>query len=88
METSMHSSFDHPDESDRVARRLYRRWGMGLFLLPVLMVVAMIGMVMTNEGASRWLSDAAQAEFVNTNLDAAPLQLAQPDPVIRAAKVN
>ncbi len=56
----------------------------------MLIVIALVAMAMTNQGASNWISEAAQAEFGNTNYrpEAAPTQLAKPGMEIRTVKVN
>ncbi len=51
----------------------------GFFALPVLLVVALVALAMTQPAASNWISEAVQAEFVGA--DSAPVeptQLAQP----------
>ena len=64
-------------------------WGIGVFALPVLIVIGLVGMAMTHQGASDWLSEAVQAEFVRTGSpDVAPTQLALPAGEMRAAKAN
>jgi hypothetical protein len=85
MEASMHGTFDKSGESDN---RIGRGWGIGFFAMPVLLVIALIGLAVTHPSVSVWISDAAQAEFVGTDLvrNTAPTQLAQPDPVTRTVK--
>jgi hypothetical protein len=86
MEASMHGAFEKPGDT---IKGIYRNWGMGVFALPVLILIALVGMAMTHQGASDWLSEAMQAEFVRTGLpDVAPAQVAQPAGPIRAAKAN
>ena len=40
---------------------------MKLIALPILGVVALIAFVISHPAASKWISDAAQAEFVGTD---------------------
>jgi hypothetical protein len=85
MEASMHGTFDKSGESNN---RISRGWGIGFFALPVLLVIALIGLAVIRPAVSIWISEAAQAEFVGTDLvrDVAPTQLAQPGPVTRTVK--
>jgi hypothetical protein len=86
MEADMHGSFDKTGETIRAA---YGRWGVGILALPVLVVVALIGLAMTNPNMSNWISDAVQAEFVGSNgPETAPTQLAKPSSAIRTVRAN
>jgi hypothetical protein len=52
-------------------------------------VVALIGFAVSHPSASKWISDAAQAEFVGTDLVpdvAPPTRVAQPTNEIRTVK--
>ena len=79
----MHGSFDHQPRDSQSA---YRNWNMKLIALPILGVVALIAFVISHPAASKWISDAAQAEFVGTDFVAgsSPADTAgpagQPDP--------
>jgi hypothetical protein len=81
----MHGSFDRSGDSNN---RIYRSWGIGFFALPVLVVIALTGLAITKPAVSNWISEAVQAEFVDTYLapDAAPTRLAQPGTVTRTVK--
>ncbi len=82
----MHGSFD---QQPREGKSAYRNWNMKLIALPILGVVAVIAFVVSHPGASKWIADAAQAEFVNMDLApelAPPTQLAQPNNQIRTVK--
>jgi hypothetical protein len=86
MEASMHGSFDQQPGEGQSA---YRNWNMKLIALPILGVVALIAFAISHPGASKWISDAAQAEFVGPDLVpdlVPPTQLAQPDNQIRTVK--
>ena len=74
----MHGSIDKSPQADQ---SIYRSWKIKLIALPVLLVIALIGFAVSHPGISKWISDAAQAEFVGTDLVpdlAPPKQLAQP----------
>jgi hypothetical protein len=87
LEAAMHGSFDKSGENDS---RTHRSWSVGLFALPVFVVIALVGLMLTQPAASNWISEAAQAEFVGLNPapQAAPTQLAQPAMVIRIVKAT
>ena len=82
----MHGSFDN---QPREGRSVYRNWNIKLIALPILGVVALIAFAISHPGASKWISDAAQAEFVGTDFVpdlVPPTQLAQPNNQIRTVK--
>jgi hypothetical protein len=79
MEAAMHGSFDRSGEN---ANRTQRNWSIGFFVLPVVVVIALIALATSQPIASNWISEAVQAEFVGG--DAAPTQLAQPVRGIRS----
>jgi len=86
MEASMHGSFD---DQPREGQSDYRNWNIKLIALPILGVVALIAFVASHPAASKWISDAAQAEFVGTDFVpdlVPPTQLAQPSNEIRTVK--
>lgn len=82
----MHGSFD---PQPREGKSAYRNWDMKLIALPILGAVAVIAFVVSHPGASKWIADAAQAEFAGTEFVpdlAPPTQLAQPNNQIRTVK--
>jgi hypothetical protein len=87
METAMHGTFDRPGKPDNEVQGY---WKVGFFVLPALVVVALVGLAVTHPAASNWISDAAQAEFVGINSapDAGPIQFAQPAREMRTVKAN
>ncbi len=77
------------EKQPRDSQNVYRNSDIKLFAIPVLFVVALIGFVVSHPGASKWISDAAQAEFVGTDLVpdiAPPTRVAQPSNEIRTVK--
>ena len=46
----------------------YQSFSIKLIALPVLVIVALIGMLVTHPAAVKWISDAAQAEFAGTEV--------------------
>jgi hypothetical protein len=85
VEAAMHGSFDKSGDNDS---RTHRSWSVGFFALPVFVVLALAGLILTQPAASNWISKAAQAEFVGLDPapQAAPTQLAQPAIAIRVVK--
>jgi hypothetical protein len=77
MEASMHGSFDRSGKSES---RTQRSWSIEFFALPLLFVIALVGLVIAQPAASNWISEAVQAEFAGANLapEVAPAQLAKP----------
>ncbi len=67
------------DKSGETINRIYRRWGIGVFALPVLLAIALVGLAMTPRAASNWITQATEAEFAGANyrLEAAPAQPAK-----------
>lgn len=81
----MPTSIDKPRETNH---GIYRNWSIGIYALPALFVLALFGMVINHLDASKWVSEAAEAEFAGTNLvtDGTPAQLAQPANPVRTVK--
>ena len=73
----MHGSFDRSGTRNR---SFTKRWGIGFPAFPVLLAVALIGLAILEPAASKWISDAAQAEFASIYgmPESTPSQFAQP----------
>ncbi|MGH6641605.1 MAG: hypothetical protein ACRED3_02800 [Bradyrhizobium sp.] len=80
-----------PDERrPRDSRSVYRNWDVKLFALPVFLATALIGFVVSHPGVSRWVAEAVQAEFVDTDFVpdlAPPTRLAGPKNEIRTVNL-
>ncbi|MHC2461102.1 hypothetical protein [Bradyrhizobium embrapense] len=80
----MQGSFDNREQDTRQQdpESNYGSFGIKLIALPVLVVVALIGMLVSHPAAVKWILDAAQAEFAGTGaVDADPsTKIAQPAP--------
>jgi hypothetical protein len=87
MEASMHGTFDR---SDNTGKTVNPNSGLRLVVLPALLAVALVALVIMEPNASRWISDAAQAEFAATYPvpEDAPTRLAQPADNLRSARAN
>ena len=80
----MHGSLNRSDENQN---RTDRNWSIGLFVLPVLVMIALVALAIIKPVASVWISEAAQAEFVGPDApEVAPTKLAQPATQIRTVK--
>ena len=82
----MRGSFDKQPHDDQNADQ---GWSIKLVALPLLAVVALIGMVLSHPAAIKWISDAAQAEFVGTDMVpdlAPPMRTAQPTNEVQSVK--
>jgi hypothetical protein len=88
MEASMLGSFDRSRETND--NNIYRSWGIGIFVLPVILVAVLIEVAIIQPNMPNWISEAVQAEFAAANLgpEAAPAQLAQPAKEIRTVKAD
>jgi hypothetical protein len=78
MEASMHGPFDKSPEGEP---NIYRSWSMKLFALPLLLVIALIGYIVSHPEVGKWVADGIQAEFVGTNTVpnlAPPKRVAEP----------
>jgi hypothetical protein len=79
----MHGTFDRSGES---RNRFDRSWSVGLFAVPALFAIVLIGLAMTQPAASNWISEAAQAEFADAFI--VPVQTAQPGMQIRTVRAE
>ncbi|QOZ27317.1 hypothetical protein [Bradyrhizobium sp. CCBAU 51753] len=87
----MHGPFDKRQQD---AQRNYQSFSIKLIALPLLVIVALIGMVVSRPAVVKWIADAAQAEFTGsyaaTDLlpdSARPAQIAQPSNAIRTVRI-
>ena len=80
----MHGSFDRSGKSESFSDR----WRIGFFAFPVVLAAALIALAILEPSASRWISEAAQSEFVGVYgvPDPGPTQLVRPDMEIRTVK--
>jgi hypothetical protein len=82
MEATMHGSLDR---SGQPGKHTQRSWSVGFFAFPVLLVIALVGLALAQPAASKWISEAVQAEFGGADLtpEIAPVQLVKPAMRIR-----
>jgi len=83
----MHGSFERSGRSDN---HTHRSWSVGLFALPALVVVGLIGLAIAKPAVSGWISQAVEAEYTGIYVvpELAPTQLARPAMELRSARVN
>jgi hypothetical protein len=82
----MHGSLNKAGET---GNRVYRRWGVGVFAVPVFVVIALIGLALVQPAASNWISAAVQAEFAGSSLpqETTSTLVAQPAMTVQAVRL-
>jgi len=85
MEESMHGSLEKPGKAEQ---NIYGSWGVRLFAIPVLLLTALIGFVVSHPAASNWISQAVQAEFAGTDWAPDTTQTAKPAMEFRTVKAH
>lgn len=73
----MHGSSERSHQT--TDNSFYQRWGIGFIALPVLLVIALIGLAIIQPATTTWIADGVMAEFSGTNYgpQAAPAQIAK-----------
>ena len=84
----MHGRFDRSGGGTEKASAGYS--SIRLLVIPALLAVALVTLAIKQPNMSRWISDAAQAEFANTGSspETAPTQVARPAGETRVVKAN
>jgi hypothetical protein len=80
MEESMRGSLA---KSERAEQNIYGSWGVRLLAIPVLLLTALIGYVVSHPAASNWILQAVQPEFAGAERMADTTQVTKPDAEIR-----
>ena len=82
----MQGRFDRSDET--TDKSIHRSWGIGIVVLPVVLVVFLVGLAITKPDVSRWISEAEQAEFVASGqaMGGIPAETEHPAPQVRTVK--
>ncbi len=76
-------------KSGEILSRIYRNWGIGIFALPVLIGIALAGLVLSRPDPSSLMPDVTQLAGAKTSPAAAPAQIAQPaTAAIRSVRTN
>jgi hypothetical protein len=77
MEASMHGSSNRSGETTEDS--FYQRWGTGFLVLPVVLVIALIGLAIIQPATTNWIADEVMAEFTGANYgpQAVPTQVAK-----------
>jgi hypothetical protein len=82
---------DRLDKSNQTTDwTVYQSWGIGIFVLPVLLAAFLAGLAIIRPDVSRWVSESEQAELVGAGLTMGgiPAQVAPPAREVRTVKVN
>jgi hypothetical protein len=70
-------------------RPFWQSWAAAAIAAQAVILLALVGLALHYPGASKWISQAVDAEFVNaTPTQDAPTQLAEPDGKIRTVRAN
>jgi hypothetical protein len=82
----MHGRSDKSGEASDESIR--RRWGVGIFVLPVLLVAFLLVLTIAKPNVSAWISETEQAELVSAGqaTGAAPEQTVPPAGQVRTVK--
>ena len=82
----MHGRFDRSDET--TGKSMIRSWGIGIVVLPVLLAAFLVVLAIAKPNVSRWISEAAQAEFVTSGqaVGGIPAEVGQPARQVRSVK--
>jgi len=70
---------------------IYQSWSMKLVALPLLLLIALIGYVVSHPDMAKWVADGVEAESAGTALvpeSAPPTQIAQPSNRARAVTAH
>ncbi len=81
----MHGTFERPGKIDKAGELSS---GIRLVIIPTILGIAVVALAITQPNVARWISDAAQAEFVGPAPGPAPAQLAQPAQEMHTVKAN
>jgi hypothetical protein len=83
----MHGTFDR---SGKTGKSVHPDSSLRLVVIPALLAVALVALAIMQPNASRWIAEAAQAEFAATYPvpEDAPTRFAQPADSIRSARAN
>jgi hypothetical protein len=82
----MHGRFDKSDET--TDQSITRSFGIGIVVLPLLLVAFLVGLAIAKPDGSRWISEAVQAEFVASGqaTGVVPAEAEQPAGQVRTVK--
>jgi hypothetical protein len=77
-------------DKQRESHGVYRNSSIKLIAIPILFVVALLGFAVSHPNVSRWISEAAEAEFVVPDIDSgrpSVRRFAKPANEVRTVKV-
>jgi len=78
-----------PNDLNRSDRRFLRSWSAAILAAHGVLLLVLVSLVMRHPGASEWISQAVQAEFVGSPAPVVvPTQLAQPGGQVRVVRTD
>ena len=78
-----------PNDSPRPDGSFWKSWTFAALAVQAAVIVALVGLALQYPGASKWISQAVDAEFAHaTPPQDAPTQLANPGEKIRTVRAN
>lgn len=80
----MHGPFEKARKGEP---NIYQSWSMKLVALPLLLLIALIGYIVSHPEVAKWVVDGVGAEFAGSAVapgPASPTQIAQPSNQARA----
>ena len=82
----MHGRFDRSD--DTTDRGIIGSFGIGIVVLPIVLVALLVGLAITKPDVSRWISEAEQGQFVASGqaMGGIPAEAGQPARQVRTVK--
>jgi hypothetical protein len=88
MEASMHGPFEKARKGET---NICQSWSIKLVALPLLLLIALIGYIVSHPEVAKWVADGVGAEFAGTAAapeSAPPTQIAQPGNRARAVTAH
>jgi hypothetical protein len=88
MEASMHGPFEKARKGEP---NIYQSWSMKLVALPLLLLIALIGYIVSHPEVAKWVADGVGAEFAGSLVapePASPTKIAQPSNQARAVTAH
>ena len=84
----MHGPFE---KARKGKANIYQTWSMKLVALPLLLLIALIGYIISHPDIAKWVADGVAAEFAGTAAapeSVPPTQIAQPSNRARAVTAH
>jgi hypothetical protein len=87
MEASMHGPFEKARKGEP---NIYQSWSIKLVALPLLLLIALTGYIVSHPEVAKWVADGVGAEFAGSVAPepASPTKIAQPSNQARAVTAH